>query len=59
MTCGGCENAVKKAVGQMPGVTAVAASHVRACVEVSFDPSVVELAAIKRQIAKLGYAVDL
>ena len=27
MTCGGCENAVKRAVGAMPGIAEVTASH--------------------------------
>ena len=42
MTCGGCENAVQRALGQMAGVTQVTASHRDATVRVTFDPAVVE-----------------
>ncbi len=57
MTCGGCENAVRRAVGQLKGVTEVTASHARERVEVSFNPAVVDLAAIKKKVAALGYSV--
>jgi copper chaperone CopZ len=36
MTCEGCENSVSKAVGQVPGVTAVVASHAAENIEVDF-----------------------
>ena len=58
MTCGGCENAVRRAVGQLPGVSSVAASHVEQRVDVSFDPAAVDLEAIKQKIGKLGYSVE-
>jgi copper chaperone CopZ len=57
MTCGGCENAVKRAVGKLPGVVEVTASHIEQQVGVTYDPSKVELAAIKEKIEKLGYRV--
>ncbi len=58
MTCGGCENAVKRAVGQLPGVSSVTASHQEQRVDVEFDPATVDLAAIKQKIGKLGYTVE-
>ena len=58
MTCGGCENAVKRAVGAMPGISDVAASHVGRQVTVTFDPAVVTAADIAARIGKLGYAVQ-
>lgn len=58
MTCGGCENAVKRAVGALPGVAAVAASHVDHQVTITFDPEVVTAAAIAAKIGTLGYAVQ-
>jgi copper chaperone CopZ len=58
MTCGGCENAVKRAVGAMPGVAEVAASHVDHQVTVTFDPALVTAADIAAKIGKLGYAVQ-
>jgi copper chaperone CopZ len=57
MTCGGCENAVRRAVGKLAGVTAVEASHAAERVEVTFDPSRVGLADITQQIERLGYRV--
>ncbi len=58
MTCGGCENAVKRAVGQLPGVLAVAASHQDQRVDVDFDEARVGLDAIRQKIEKLGYRVE-
>ncbi|MGD9906741.1 MAG: heavy-metal-associated domain-containing protein [Vicinamibacterales bacterium] len=57
MTCGGCENAVRRAVSLLPGVAAVAASHTAGTVRVTFDPAVVQPAAIADKIRALGYAV--
>lgn len=57
MSCGGCENAVKRAVGLLPGVTAVAASHRDAIVTVTFDPAKVTAADIAQKIRTLGYSV--
>ena len=58
MTCGGCENAVKRAVGAMPGINDVAASHVDKQVTVTFDPAVVSAADIATKIGTLGYTVQ-
>ena len=57
MTCGGCENAVKRAVGKLGGVTAVTASHEAEQVVVTYDEAQVGLAAITEKIEKLGYRV--
>jgi copper chaperone CopZ len=58
MTCGGCENAVKRAVGAMPGIAEVTASHRDNQVVVTFDPAVVSAADIAAKIDQLGYAVQ-
>jgi copper chaperone CopZ len=58
MTCGGCENAVKRVVGKLPGVASVEASHAAQKVIVEFDESQTNLDAIKAKIATLGYAVS-
>ncbi|MGE0815438.1 MAG: heavy-metal-associated domain-containing protein [Vicinamibacterales bacterium] len=58
MTCGGCENAVKRAVGAMPGVSAVGASHRDNQVTVTFDPASVAASDIEAKITTLGYRVD-
>jgi copper chaperone len=57
MTCGGCENAVKRAVGQLPGVSSVNASHQQQRVDVDFDPAKIDVSAITQKIEKLGYHV--
>ncbi len=57
MTCGGCENAVKRAVGKLSGVSTVEASHKDQRVTVSFDDTHVDIAAIAAKINGLGYQV--
>jgi copper chaperone CopZ len=57
MTCGGCENAVKRALGLLPGVADVDASHRAATVRVTFDPAQTSRADIERRIGQLGYTV--
>ncbi len=58
MTCGGCENAVQRALGTLPGVSAVAASHRDGQVVVTFDPARVAAADIETKIGALGYTID-
>ncbi len=58
MTCGGCENAVKRAVGKLPGVSSVDASHAAEKVTVDFDEAQTSLDAIKAKITTLGYQVQ-
>ena len=57
MTCGGCENAVQRALGQLPGVVQVTASHRDATVRIAFDPAQVTRAELERRIGLLGYTV--
>jgi copper chaperone CopZ len=58
MTCGGCENAVKRAVGAMTGIAEVTASHRDNQVVVTFDPSIVTAGDIEAKIGTLGYSVQ-
>ena len=58
MTCGGCENAVKRALGRLDGVADVAASHAQESVTVTFDPGKTTLDAVKARIAAAGYQVQ-
>ena len=58
MTCGGCENAVKRAVGALAGVCAVTASHQSDEVSVTYDPDQVSRDQIITKIAALGYHVQ-
>jgi copper chaperone CopZ len=55
MTCGGCENAVKRAVSRLAGVATVTASHRDNRVVVDYDPAQVDRAAIADAINKAGY----
>lgn len=57
MTCGGCENAVKRALSQVDGVSDVRPSHQARTVHLTYDPSKVDLAAVKSRIRALGYQV--
>ncbi|MEW5983597.1 MAG: cation transporter [Acidobacteriota bacterium] len=57
MTCGGCEHAVKRAVGRLDGVTDVTASHAEERVGVTFDPARVTPDAIRQKIVAAGYTV--
>ncbi len=57
MTCGGCENAVKRALGRLEGVSEVTASHVEEKVGVSFDSAMVTPDQITARIAAIGYTV--
>jgi copper chaperone CopZ len=57
MTCGGCENAVKRALERLEGVSEVTASHVEEKVGVSFDSAMVTPDQITARIAAIGYTV--
>ena len=57
MTCGGCENAVKRVVSSLPGVSDVTASHRDNRVTVAYDPGKADRAAIAAAIEKAGYRV--
>ena len=55
MTCGGCEVAVKRAVGKLDGVDTVKASHEDGRAEVTYDPGKVTIEQIVKAIERLGY----
>lgn len=57
MTCGGCENAVKRVVGKLEGVESVTADHVAGLVGVDFDATRVTADAIKNEIEAIGYSI--
>jgi copper chaperone CopZ len=58
MTCGGCENAVKRAVGRLPGVASVEASHLEQRVVVTVDEAQTGPDAVRARIETLGYQVS-
>jgi copper chaperone CopZ len=55
MTCGGCEQRVRDAVMALPGAVSVTAEHIGDEVEVTFDPSRLDVKAICDTIAAAGY----
>lgn len=57
MSCGGCENAIRRALQQVDGVEEVSASHTAGTVGVRFDPGKVTPTLLKERIEMLGYDV--
>ena len=57
MTCGGCENAVRRVVSAIDGVNSVSASHQDSRVTVEYDSTRADRAAIARAIENAGYSV--
>ena len=57
MSCGGCENAVKRAVSLIEGVANVTASHRDERVTVDHDPAKATREAIEQAITRAGYRV--
>lgn len=57
MTCEGCENSVRTAVGNLPGVTGVSASHSAQQIDVDFvgDP---DDDAVRRAVEDAGFDFD-
>jgi copper chaperone len=59
MTCGGCENAVTRALSRLEGVSNVSASHAQNQVTVQYDAAKVDRAKIADAITRAGYQVSL
>jgi copper chaperone len=57
MTCGGCENAVKRALSRIDGVERVSASHQDNRVVVEYDAARTDRTRIADAITKAGYTV--
>lgn len=55
MTCGGCENAVKRVLSALDGVASATASHQDNEVTVIYDATKTNRAAITRAIETAGY----
>ena len=56
MSCGGCERSLTQAVSRLPGVSAVAASHVDRTATVTYDESTVTPDTITAAIRDAGYS---
>ncbi|NLC59085.1 MAG: heavy-metal-associated domain-containing protein [Armatimonadetes bacterium] len=57
MTCEGCANAIRRAVGQLEGVQSVAVDVAGKRVAVSYDEGRTSPAAIRERIEAAGYDV--
>jgi copper chaperone CopZ len=57
MHCGGCENTVKFALRQVPGVHDVEASHKTQLIKLSFDSQRTDLERIQQELGWIGYQV--
>jgi copper chaperone len=57
MTCGGCENAVKRVLLMVDGVTNVTASHNESRVTLDLDTSRATREAVAKAIERAGYRV--
>lgn len=57
MTCGGCENSVQTALGEIAGIDEVEADHAQHRVRVAFDPTRVQDDLIRSRIEELGFTV--
>lgn len=57
MTCGGCENAVKRVVSSLAGVTRVTASHRDNTVTLEYDSARTSRTAVAAAIRTAGYGV--
>ena len=58
MTCGGCVNSVRKAVGSMGGIGSVKVSLERAEATVVYDPLLSSATAIKTTVRDAGFETD-
>lgn len=58
MTCGGCENAVKRVLSTVDGVSNVTASHRDNRVTLTYDASLTSPPVIAKAIAGAGYTVE-
>jgi len=58
MTCGGCVNSVRKAVGAMQGIGSIDVSLERADATVVYDPLSASATAIKTTVRDAGFETD-
>jgi mercuric ion transport protein len=59
MTCAGCEETIKLALEQTPGVRGSEVSYVRGEAVVEYDPAVTDVVKIRKAIDETGYACEL
>ncbi|OAI05550.1 heavy metal transport/detoxification protein [Methylomonas methanica] len=59
MHCPGCEDTIRQALADLPGVITVEVSYARATVDVQFDDKLADEAAVCQAIRAKGYGVEL
>ena len=59
MTCAGCEETIKLALEQTPGVRGSEVSYDRGEAVVEYDPAVTDTAKIRKAIDETGYACEI
>ncbi len=59
MHCPGCEDTIRQALADLPGVITVEVSYARATVDVQFDDKLADEAALCQAIRAKGYGVEL
>lgn len=59
MTCAGCEETIKLALQQTPGVRAAEVSYDRGEAVVEYDPSVTDITEIRKAIDETGYTCEI
>ncbi len=57
MSCSHCNEAVKRAVGRLPGISFVDADYRENKVVIEYDPGATDLEAVYRAIEEEGYQV--
>jgi copper chaperone CopZ len=55
MQCGGCEQAVVRALTALPGVESARADHVAEDVEISYDPAAIGVDELRAAVAAAGF----
>lgn len=57
MSCGGCEERIRAALGRLDGVRRSSADHRSGRVRVAYDPAAVTARAVRERITDLGYTI--
>lgn len=58
MTCAACSMKLEALEDRLPGVTRIEASYHKGRMDVTFDPAVLDLGALRQAVARLGYTIS-
>jgi len=59
MTCTGCEQTICKAVGGLKGISSVSASYLDSIAIVEYNPELISIGEIGKEIATVGYTAKI